>query len=132
MKRYLAIGAIIFIAVLPARADDKEMQAYIASLFSVPGKAVEEFSAFSKVAPRLTAYSLSLFTESRCGTGKPSNALFQAGGGNAALGTDLGKKILIAAGVVGTMKFEDKAAEDQFCSSARSAIETALAAFSPK
>lgn len=132
LRRFMLFAFCAAVSGQSARAGDAEMQAYIASLFTQPNKAVDEFMEFSRAAPFLTAYSLSMFTEKRCGTGEPSADLLAAGGGMEALGTETGKKILISAGVVGTMKFEDKPAEERFCLRARSVIDAALAALPPK
>ncbi|WP_376704479.1 hypothetical protein RQ479_06285 [Mesorhizobium sp. ISC25] len=124
--KMLALGVFLFaIPAVATGADDPVFQAYLASLFTVPGKAQEEFQSIATTSPLLTSYALALFTKNRCETPDPSPGLEAAAGGTPAFYTEAGKRVFAVAGVVATMKFPSLEDEKKFCASAQALIDTA-------
>lgn len=122
---WTVLAAVALMAPISAQADENPaFKEYVMSLFSVPGKALTEFSSLATASPLLTSYAMALFTDDRCTTPHASDALIEAAGGDEAFETEAGKRVFAVTGVVATMTYPTAADEASFCESARKLVQT--------
>jgi hypothetical protein len=119
------VAAICCLFSLEALSQERIDEEYMASLFAEPGKAQREFEIVVAENPLLAAYFLGLFSESVCGNPKPSDTLYEAAGGGAALETAEGERAFAVAGVIATMSYPTPAEKESACENARELVEAA-------